>query len=62
MSGGDENEPPFSISHVFNASREKVWKAWTEHEHLLRWFGPKGIDDRVHSTWTFASEACSTIA
>ncbi|MEZ5941886.1 MAG: SRPBCC family protein [Planctomycetaceae bacterium] len=42
MSAGDEHEPPFSISHVFNASQEKLWEAWTEQEHLSRWFGPKG--------------------
>jgi uncharacterized protein YndB with AHSA1/START domain len=42
LSLGGEHEPPFSISHVFNASRERVWQAWTEREHLMRWFGPKG--------------------
>lgn len=42
MSAGDDNEPPFTISHVMNASREKVWDAWTVANHLLRWFGPKG--------------------
>jgi uncharacterized protein YndB with AHSA1/START domain len=33
---------PFVISREFNAPRELVWKAWTEREHLMRWFGPKG--------------------
>lgn len=33
---------PFTISREFNAPRELVWKAWTEREHLMRWFGPKG--------------------
>lgn len=42
MSAGDDVELPFSISHVFRAPRDKVWQAWTEREHLLRWFGPKG--------------------
>ena len=32
---------PFVISREFNAPRELVWQAWTEHEHLLQWFGPK---------------------
>ena len=41
LANGDV-EPPFSISHVFHAPREKVWQAWTEREHLLKWFGPKG--------------------
>lgn len=42
QSADDEHEPPFSISRVFHAPRETVWQAWTEREHLLRWFGPKG--------------------
>ncbi|MDX2199830.1 MAG: SRPBCC family protein [Phycisphaerae bacterium] len=42
-------EPPFSISRVLDAPRDRVWKAWTEREHLLKWFGPKGSTMR-HST------------
>lgn len=32
----------FVISRVFDAPREKVWRAWTEREELMKWFGPKG--------------------
>jgi uncharacterized protein YndB with AHSA1/START domain len=32
---------PFVISHEFNAPRELVWKAWTERDQLMQWFGPK---------------------
>jgi uncharacterized protein YndB with AHSA1/START domain len=32
----------FVISRVFDAPRDLVWKAWTESERLLRWWGPKG--------------------
>jgi uncharacterized protein YndB with AHSA1/START domain len=35
--------PDFVISRTFDASRELVWKAWTERERLLQWFGPKGF-------------------
>ncbi len=42
MSANEEHEAPFTISHVFKASREKVWAAWTEQAHLLQWFGPQG--------------------
>jgi uncharacterized protein YndB with AHSA1/START domain len=28
---------------VFDAPRELVWKAWTEPEHMMRWWGPKGF-------------------
>jgi uncharacterized protein YndB with AHSA1/START domain len=33
---------PFTITHEFAAKREAVWKAWTEREQLMKWFGPKG--------------------
>lgn len=33
---------PFVISREFAAPREAVWKAWTERENLMQWFGPKG--------------------
>lgn len=42
MSDGAAHEPAFSIQRVFPAPRELVWRAWTEREHLPRWFGPKG--------------------
>ena len=29
------------ITRVFDAPREKVWKTWTEPEHLKKWWGPK---------------------
>jgi uncharacterized protein YndB with AHSA1/START domain len=34
---------PFIISRVFDAPRDKVWRAWTEVEHLKQWWGPKGF-------------------
>ena len=34
---------PFVIEREFNAPRELVWKAWTERERLMQWFGPKGM-------------------
>jgi len=34
---------PFTISRAFNVSRERLWKAWTEREQLMQWFGPKGF-------------------
>ena len=33
----------FVITRTVNAPRELVWKAYTEREHLMRWFGPKGF-------------------
>jgi uncharacterized protein YndB with AHSA1/START domain len=33
----------FVITRVFDASRELVFKAWTEPERIAKWFGPKGV-------------------
>jgi uncharacterized protein YndB with AHSA1/START domain len=33
----------FVITRVFDAPRELVWKAFTEREHLMHWWGPKGF-------------------
>lgn len=30
------------ITRIFDAPREPVFKAWTEPEHLMRWWGPRG--------------------
>ena len=34
---------PFITSRVLDARRDKVWKVWTEPEHLEKWWGPKGF-------------------
>jgi uncharacterized protein YndB with AHSA1/START domain len=33
----------FTITRVYDAPREVVWRAWTDPEHVARWFGPRGI-------------------
>jgi uncharacterized protein YndB with AHSA1/START domain len=49
------------IERIFDAPRELVWKAWTEPEQLMRWWGPKGftapaaeMDFRVGGKYLFA--------
>ena len=37
-----------NLERVFDALRELVWKAWTDPEHLARWWGPKGFTNVVH--------------
>ena len=34
---------PFRIERLLDAPRERVWSAWTEVEHLVHWWGPKGF-------------------
>jgi uncharacterized protein YndB with AHSA1/START domain len=43
--GGITMSTQIEITHIFNASRELVFNAFTESEHLQNWWGPKG--------WTF---------
>src|ERR1700683_2020945 len=31
------------ITRIFDAPRSLVFKAWTDPEHLAKWFGPKGF-------------------
>ena len=35
------------IERVFDAPRALVWKAWTDPEHVARWWGPHGMTTRV---------------
>ncbi len=48
------------IDRLVDAPRELVWKAWTELQHLERWWGPNGfttttreIDVRPGGVWRF---------
>jgi uncharacterized protein YndB with AHSA1/START domain len=48
------------LSRVYDAPREVVWRAWTELQHLARWWGPDGfatttheIDVRPGGVWRF---------
>lgn len=52
--------PELIVNRVFNAPRELVWKAWTEPEHIVNWWGPKGfsittseMDIRQGGIWRF---------
>ena len=52
------------LSRVIDAPRELVFKAWTDREHLAKWFGPKDftcttheMDLRVGGKWRFDMKA-----
>lgn len=38
----------FTISRIFNVSRALLFKVWTEPEHLVHWWGPKGFTVSVN--------------
>lgn len=42
------SERELVITRVFDAPRSLVFKTWTEPEHLMRWWGPKGFTTRVY--------------
>jgi len=51
-------ERDLTLTRVFDAPRELIFQAWTEPEHLKRWWGPRGftaptceVDLRVGGTW-----------
>ena len=31
------------VTRVFDAPRELLWKAWTEPQYVMQWWGPKGF-------------------
>jgi hypothetical protein len=33
----------FTITRLFDAQRERVFEAWTNRQHLEKWWGPKGL-------------------
>ncbi len=35
------------ITRIFDAPRSLVFKAWTESEHLAKWFGPQGFSATI---------------
>ncbi len=37
------------LTRVFDAPRDLVYRAWTEKEHFVKWFGPRGFTTTIHS-------------
>lgn len=38
---------PVLITRVFDAPKEKVWRAWTQAEQIKKWWGPKNFSAPV---------------
>jgi uncharacterized protein YndB with AHSA1/START domain len=52
------------VTRIFDAPRRLVFKMWTEPEHLMRWWGPRGftgisgqMDVRPGGTWSRSMRA-----
>lgn len=39
-----ETKPSLTLQRRFNASPERVWRAWTDGKQMLSWFGPEGAE------------------
>ena len=44
MTTGKHPEPSFTITKQLPATRENVWRAWTDHEAFSAWMAPYGVD------------------
>ena len=42
-SASSDQEATFHISRTVNGPLDAVWKAYTEQEPLMQWFGPSGF-------------------
>ncbi|SNQ61714.1 SRPBCC family protein [Candidatus Methanoperedens nitratireducens] len=40
-------KPDLIVTRIFDAPVELVWKAWTDPEQVMRWWGPKGFTSPV---------------
>ena len=60
MTSYKASDREMTIERVFDAPRELVYRAWTEPEHLDKWYGPDGMsvvttehDFSVGGSWRF---------
>lgn len=60
MAENDLAKRTLTIRKTFDASVELVWEAWTQPEHIAKWWGPKGMsinvvehNFKVGGTWKY---------
>ena len=44
----DASDREIVATRVFDAPRELVFRAWTDPDHLVHWWGPKGFTNTFH--------------
>jgi uncharacterized protein YndB with AHSA1/START domain len=47
MAKQNEYVKELTLTRVFDAPRERVWKAWTDPKLLAQWWGPRGFTNPV---------------
>lgn len=57
-SNPDTSDREIVITRVVDAPRALVWQAWTDPQHVVKWWGPRGFSDttkkhdfRVGGVW-----------
>jgi len=59
----DSSAPPlqdFTVTRVFDASRELIWSALTDPEQLVRFWGPEGTTIPIDSISNdFQNQVCN---
>lgn len=43
MANQNQNKKELTITRVFDAPRDLVWKAWTDQKLIEKWWGPRGV-------------------
>lgn len=43
----DQANRTVTIKRTFNAPIELVWEAWTQPEHIVQWWSPKGMQTEI---------------
>ena len=43
MSSNNAQKKDLVVTRVFDAPLEQVWKAWTDPEYVMQWWGPTGF-------------------
>ena len=57
-------ERTVTLTRLFDAPRELVWRAWTDPKHMAQWFGPRGftatceLDVRVGGNLRIVMHGC----
>lgn len=49
MSNTNSTNAEFIVSRTFDAPRSLVWQAWTDANHLAKWWGPAIFENEVVS-------------
>jgi uncharacterized protein YndB with AHSA1/START domain len=47
MTTTDTSDREIIITRVFDAPRELVWEAWTNPQHVSKWWGPEGFTTTI---------------